>query len=121
MIVKMSTNADPSIVYIHAKGYPGGLLDLGEDVERGSTVKLYSRINDLETPSDALTVYISYKNPSGTWTRELASYYAPSNYWYYDWVIPFDAELGLYDVRVEASDLDGGSAEEIETSEFNVI
>jgi len=82
---------------------------------------MYPLVSDARTESSSLTVAISYKPEGGaSWTTETASYYAADDYFYHDWVIPGGAETGLYDVKVEVWDSDGGYSTKTETREFNV-
>jgi hypothetical protein len=113
--------ADPSVEWIRAWGYPGDRLDPGGTINRGDTVRMYSNISDVESASSALDVNISYRLQGGSWTTETATYRVDKNYWYIDWLIPIDATPGLYDVKVDVEDPDGGVNSSIETGEFNVV
>ena len=70
-----------------------------------------------------LTVTIKYKaQDDAEWTSVSAVWESVWNsYWYFDFAIPTDATIGLYDVTVEAYDLDGGFVTSTETGEFTVI
>jgi hypothetical protein len=116
------TNAAPVIDYLHAWVYPGDYrLDPAGSINRGDTVRIYTGVSDLETPSDQLTVIIKYKAQSDpSWTNVSTQWNPTWSYWYYDWVIPAGATSGLYDVTVEVSDGNGGSALVIEIGEFTV-
>ena len=75
---------------------------------------------DLETDNSALSVTISY-GQGDVWTSpEVATYSIPKDEWSVYWTIPGDAALGLYDVKVEVTDGDGGSFTLEDTGEFDV-
>ena len=82
---------------------------------------LYSRINDAETASSDLVVKIGYRLQGESWTMVDATGYNPTwNEWFLTWVLPSDAASGLYDVRVEAWDLDSGYVTQTNVGHFNV-
>jgi len=114
-------NTPPTVEWMWAWGVPGGRLDPGGEIDRGGLVRLYSGVSDVETASSDLSVDISYRPQGGDWTTVGATYSAYWGYWYYDWVIPGDATLGLYDVKVDAEDPDGGFSSMTELGEFEVI
>jgi hypothetical protein len=115
-------NASPSIGWISAWVYPDNYwLVTGGDVARGKTLRIYSGVSDAETPSQDLTVSISYRPQGGEWTTTQASYNPTWDYWYIDWTIPGGATLGLYDVKVDASDPNGGSVSSTVLSQFKVV
>jgi len=117
------TNANPVVNYIHVWGYPGGLLDPAGTINTGEMVRIFTGVMDLETASDQLNVTISYKAQSDVVWTTVSAQWEPlyGGYWYHDWTIPGGASLGLYDVRVEASDGNGGSVSATEYGEFTVI
>jgi hypothetical protein len=109
------------VEWIRAWGYPGGRLDPGGEIEGGSKVRMCSRVSDPETASSALDVNISYRVQGEDWTTESATYRADVDYWYIDWVIPLDAETGLYDVKIDVMDPDEGVDTSTETGEFEIV
>jgi hypothetical protein len=115
-------NVDPVVNYVHVWGYPGGLLDPAGSINTGEKVRIYTGITDAETSSDLLSVTISYKaHVDLDWTVVSAQWESNyGGYWYYDWTIPGGATTGLYDVMVEVSDGDGGTASVTEYGEFTV-
>jgi hypothetical protein len=116
-------NAVPVVNYVHVWGYPGGLLDPAGSINRTGTVRIYAGVSDLETASNLLNVTIKFKAQAGLgWTNITATLWESlyGGYWYYDWIVPGTASLGLYDVTVEVSDAAGGFATVTETGEFNV-
>jgi uncharacterized repeat protein (TIGR02543 family) len=118
------TNTNPVINYVHVWGYPGGLLDPAGSIRTGESIRIFSGVLDAETVSSGLTVHISYKAQSdSSWTGPILASWEPlyGGYWYYDWSIPSGASVGLYDVKVEASDPDGGSASLTGTNMFTVV
>lgn len=117
----VTTNHDPTVVWLMANGDPGGRLDPGGEIATGCRVRMYTRVSDAETPASDLTVTISYRPQGGDWTTEEASYNAMWDYWYVDWVIPGDAVTGLYDVKVDVADPHGGYGTLTELGEFTVI
>jgi subtilisin family serine protease len=117
----VTSNADPMVTYISC--WSGGVkIDPAGTVNPGETVRILAIVEDVETPSDELTVTIGYKAQADTtWTNVTASWESVwGEYWYYDWLIPGGATAGLYDVLIQVSDGDGGSATQTETGEFNV-
>ena len=94
---------------------------MGKNIATGNRVRMYTKVSDAETASASLTVRISYRPQGGNWTTRIATYDAPNNYWYVSWTIPEDADLGLYDVKVNVSDGNGGSATATELGEYNII
>jgi hypothetical protein len=116
------TNSDPVVNSLHAWGYPGGPLDPAGEVSVGARVRMYSYVTDAETASGDLSVTIGFRAEAGSdWINATATWESYYGYWYVDWVIPAGATSGLYDVFVEVSDGDGGSALVIETGEFAVV
>jgi hypothetical protein len=113
-------NADPVVVFIKAVS-GDGRLDPGGNVSRGDNVRMLSRVADLETNMSDLLVTISYRPQGGAWVNVSATYQPNRGNWYYDWVIPGDAVVGLYDIMVNVSDPDGGATLRLETGEFNVV
>jgi hypothetical protein len=114
-------NAVPVVTWIHVKG-PGGRVDPGGEVGRGSGVRFLTYVSDVETASSDLSVAISFRSPGGSWVElSGATYHSSWGCWYGDWVIPVDAVLGLYDVMVNVTDLEGGDSWMMDTGEFNVI
>jgi hypothetical protein len=110
-----------TIQWIRAWGYPGGVrLDPGGTIARGNKVRMCSRVSDPETASSELSVNVSYRVQGGSWITESAIYRADVDYWYVDWVIPFDAATGLYDVKIDVMDSDGGVNTYTEMGEFMV-
>ena len=66
-------------------------------------------------------ILVSSVYAQNNWTNATGNWYANyGGYWYVDWVIPGSATTGLYDVIVEVSDSDGGSASVNELGEFNI-
>ncbi|PVX23189.1 MAG: hypothetical protein CW691_11345, partial [Candidatus Bathyarchaeum sp.] len=117
----VTTDSDPVVNYIFAWGHPGGRLDPAGSINRGERVHIYTFVSDNETPSDQLTVTIKYKAQTDpTWTETTATWEPTYNYWYYDWTIPEDATLGLYDVMIEVTDEDNDSTTSTEYGEFNI-
>ena len=56
-------------------------------------------------------IIISYGPSGGSLTKVIASYDSTNKYYYIEWIIPGDAALGSYDVKVETgitSDLASG-------------
>jgi hypothetical protein len=120
--VVAAVNANPAIVYVYSWVYPDDYkLATGGDAPRGRTLRMYSRISDAETPSSGLTVSVSYRRQAGSWTTVPASYNPGQDYWYVDWTISGDAQLGLYDVKVDVIDPNGGSASTTVLNQFNVV
>jgi len=117
----VSLNTDPSVVYIRVWGVPGGRLDPGGTIEQGEVVRMYSQVSDVETTSWDLSVNVSYRVQGGDWVTEAATYKADKDFWYMDWTIPMDAPVGLYDVKVDVKDPDGGTESLTELGEFEVI
>jgi hypothetical protein len=115
-----SENTDPFVNWIRAKEMPGLRLDPGGIIETGSQIRMWSEVGDAETPSSDLTVYISYRPQGGEWTTEAATYNDVWDFWLVFWDIPEDAETGLYDIKVDVEDLDGGSVSSTELGEFSV-
>jgi hypothetical protein len=116
------SNANPVVTYIGAWGYPGGPLDPAGSVGVGVRVRMYTGVTDAETASDQLAVNISYKAQADlVWTVVSAQWEPYYGYWYYDWVIPGGVSPGLYDIRVGASDGNGGSVLVTEYGEFTVV
>ena len=114
--------ADLVVNYLKTWVYPDDYyLTPGADIQRGKTVFMYSQISDAETPSNQLTVSISYRLQGGGWTTASATYSPGGGYWYVDWVVPGGAAAGLYDVKVEVSDPNGGSASSTQTGRFNIV
>ncbi len=95
-------------------------IDKGGNVSTWKTISIYAQASDKETASEDLVVDISYRPQGGNWTTPAASYNKTLDSWYANWVIPKDAGLGLYDVRVYVNDGTGGSATSIITGQFIV-
>ena len=114
------SNADPEVIWIKARD-PAGYLDPGGEVQTGGSVQLQTRVSDLETPTTSLSVTISYRPQGGTWTSKTTFYNSIYNFWYYDWNIPGDAAPGLYDVKVDVEDLDGGLTTSTKLGVFTVV
>jgi uncharacterized repeat protein (TIGR02543 family) len=115
--------ADPVVNYVHVWGYPGELLDPAGSINTGEMVRIFAGVSDAETSSDLLSVTISYKAQADSdWTAVSAQWQPHyGGYWYYDWTIPGGATTGLYDVMVEVSDGDDGTASVSEYGEFTVV
>jgi hypothetical protein len=109
--------------YVHVWGYPGGLLDPAGSINVGEAVRIFTGITDAETLPNQLTVTIKYKaRADPEWITTSAQWESNyGGYWYYDWTIPDGVSSGLYDVMVEASDGNGGSASVIGYGEFTVV
>lgn len=98
-------DAAPVVQYLNSWIYPDGYpLPNGGEALTSKTLRLYSQITDAETTLGDLTVHISYKSQGGSETSISALYNSEGDYYYIDWPIPADATLGLYDVKVTASD-----------------
>ncbi len=77
------------------------------NVFRTETVILYVNGSDIENFEELLTCEIQYKSPSGTWIPLNGTIFK-SDHWENDFTPPIDAELGIYDLRVNFTDLDKG-------------
>ena len=97
-----------------------GTLDQGAAVSQGEKLFLRTVVSDRETPSSGLSVDIGLRLQGGTWIFKEATYETSQDYWYIYWNIPIDAELGLYDVRVDASDPHDGTNFQIVEGLFSV-
>jgi hypothetical protein len=87
-----------SINYIDIWSYPdNNYITQGGMVNCGRTVRIYAGVSNPVEPVD-----ISYRLQGGSWATVTASYESTWDYYYIDWAIPFGADLGLYDVRVES-------------------
>ena len=64
---------------------------------------------------------ISYRPSLGSWTEVVAEFNSKWDYWYIDWTIPGGADLGMYDVKVDVDDGDGGIVSRTDTDKLNVI
>jgi lysophospholipase L1-like esterase len=116
-------NNDPlEVEWIRAWSNPGGSLDHGEEISRGHSIRIYTRIAAPSLTSSSLTVFISYK-PEGTisWTRKQASYFTSEDNWYIDWMIHSGIKTGLYDIKVEVNDKNGRSDKLIETGKIKIV
>ena len=112
-------NTDPAVNWIRVRS-PSERLDPGGEVSQGSSVRIITGVTDIETETAELAVTISYLPPGGAWTEVTASHNPNQDNWYGIWAIPDDAVLGLYDVMVNVTDLDGGSSWMIDMGEFHV-
>lgn len=114
-------NTDPSVEWVKVRQGGVGRLDPVGITTIGSKVRLYTRVSDLETSVSSLSVSISYKPQGGEWTTEAATYRYKSDWWYLDWVISMDAVTGLYDIKADVEDPDGGYSTKTETGEFRIV
>jgi hypothetical protein len=96
-------------------------LSQGGDITSGKTLRIYYVVSDAQTPSSQLTVSISYRPSGGSWTTVPATYFQTWDYWYYDWVLPGGATLGLYDVKVDVATPDLRSTTSTTPNAFNVV
>lgn len=103
-----------------AWGTPEGRLDPGGEVQQGHNVRIYTRVSDNETLTQSLNVEIRYRPPGGVWTTNTATYNESKNYFYYD-LDTTSIELGMYDVKVRVSDLEGRHVSKTELGEFDII
>ena len=114
-------NAKPIVNYLSLYSITDHTwLNTGDTISAGKTLRIYYGISDSETPTADLTVKISYGPTGGSLTEQSATYFSTWNYFYYDWVIPSSTTLSLYDVKVEVSDGNGGSATLTTTGSFSV-
>jgi hypothetical protein len=75
------------------------------NVSRTTNISVY--INATDEYEDKLKCSLQYKSPNGTWTDfNTISYF--SDYWLGNFTPSINAELGLYDLRINFSDNDGG-------------
>ena len=116
----ISTSSSLAVKWIRVRG-PDGYEDIdpGGTVTRGSMVRIKTGVGDDTVASD-LTVTIGYRPKGGSWTTATPTDHV-GGFWYYDWYIPMNAVLGLYDVRITVSGPDGGYSEKTETGEFKVV
>lgn len=115
--------APPSIVWIRAWDIDRKIqLDPRGQVPRGHTVRLYTKVSDLEDPPNTLSVQMWYR-PSGemSWIGAPLTYSVAYKYWYYDWTIPTGAVLDFYEVKVDVTDTSGLSDQRVEIEEFEVV
>jgi hypothetical protein len=113
-------NVAPAVTFVGAWGSTGR-LDPAGSVSRGANVRIYTYVTDAETASSQLAVSIKYRAPGAGWVTVSPQWESGGGYWYYDWLVPTSATLGLYDVSVEVSDGSGGSASVTELGEFTVV
>jgi hypothetical protein len=114
-------NIDPNVLWIKVREHPGSRLDPSGNITRGKTVRIYTRVSDAETDVSSLWVRIKYRVQGGSWVTVTPTYHVISDQWRFEWSIPLDAELGLYDVKVVVKDPDGGRAVKIEKGEFEIV
>ena len=114
-------NADPVVAWLWAQT-PAGRIDPGGTIARGKTITILTQVSDPETAASELNVNISYRPQGGSWISGTPVIdHETSNYWYYNWDIPMDADLGLYDIKIDVEDPDGGTTTDTDTGEFQVI
>jgi len=96
-------------------------LNTGHIIIAGKTLRIYTGVSDADTPPADLTVKISYGPSGGSLTEKTGAYFSAWDYFYYDWVIPIDAATGIYDVKVNVTDPNGGTASSSQTDMFEVV